>query len=613
MASSSSVSAASVSGPRSEAAKTVVNDRTGKLQTLAAGYFERAYGLNGKAKEDHDDLCKEAMAETTCSRRAFRELIYGHSYQSTLGELRAMVPGYKEKLPKKQQRAQQLAELGSSNGARLEMPEIRLVSGGSAMPSYSTPGRPGSANVDPSKSPDPSPSQLIAHSPLDPQQPRQRRNWGSVGSIGSVSSPVFTPSKISPEPHNTAEVEVDAVASAATKQKEQTAAPATGSSTAAADVVHSRQADGKKQTNVPPAANSQSSQEKKEHDSRQEPTHPAKAQQQPVNNKTAANPEHAPASASTSSSSPLSSSSSSSQSSLPAATSSPPRSSSSPQSIPQTTPLSIAPNEESVFPADASKFAVCVKALFTSVFMFLFRQYLSRLMVVSGALSFSVASTFIICSLLIVLAVFALIFYNFQQLELFPLTLADNIENYVEAWEFLAVGDTKQLVAALNQVLLFLDYCIEGVGLTPSSGFSNAVKILDLLHSVHKNLVREIGSTILVMKLVGATRDIRKDLLLVRVLMQSPAPTVKVFANSLVMANMLVLLLLAPSILSVECIIIPGIVFIFMYCYYLLEEMESPFGAISVTHLDPLVYLRSRLEHKIEEGRAVLRGSTSSK
>ena len=62
----------------------MLHERTGKLQDLAVDFFERAYGLNSKTREDHNELCTEAIDRTGCSRRAFRELIYGHSYQSIL-------------------------------------------------------------------------------------------------------------------------------------------------------------------------------------------------------------------------------------------------------------------------------------------------------------------------------------------------------------------------------------------------------------------------------------------------------------------------------------------------------------------------------------------------
>jgi hypothetical protein len=67
----------------------------GKLKEMARDVFERAYGLNGKAQEDHETMCEEIMIATGCSRKSFCELIYGHSYAADLTDLRAMVPNYR--------------------------------------------------------------------------------------------------------------------------------------------------------------------------------------------------------------------------------------------------------------------------------------------------------------------------------------------------------------------------------------------------------------------------------------------------------------------------------------------------------------------------------------
>lgn len=73
----------------------------GKLKAIARVVFERAYGLNRRSREDHEALCLEVMRLTQCSRKSFCELVYGHSYASELGDLRALVPGYKPKEPRK--------------------------------------------------------------------------------------------------------------------------------------------------------------------------------------------------------------------------------------------------------------------------------------------------------------------------------------------------------------------------------------------------------------------------------------------------------------------------------------------------------------------------------
>jgi len=62
--------------------------------TVAVMFFERAYGLNGQKRLDHDTLKKEMMALTGCSERAVHAVLYGSSYSDLLGSLRAQIPGY---------------------------------------------------------------------------------------------------------------------------------------------------------------------------------------------------------------------------------------------------------------------------------------------------------------------------------------------------------------------------------------------------------------------------------------------------------------------------------------------------------------------------------------
>merc|ERR1712226_599732 len=57
-----------------------------------------AYGLNDNKRRDHSMVVKEAMDLTGCSERAVRELLYGHSYDNELHELRQLVEGYPPKV-----------------------------------------------------------------------------------------------------------------------------------------------------------------------------------------------------------------------------------------------------------------------------------------------------------------------------------------------------------------------------------------------------------------------------------------------------------------------------------------------------------------------------------
>lgn len=57
--------------------KPVHNPLGGKLVLVAAGFFERAYGLNGQPRVDHKALKEEMMALTGCSERAVQAVLYG--------------------------------------------------------------------------------------------------------------------------------------------------------------------------------------------------------------------------------------------------------------------------------------------------------------------------------------------------------------------------------------------------------------------------------------------------------------------------------------------------------------------------------------------------------
>jgi hypothetical protein len=80
--------------PKTYKPKPVHNPQGGKLALVAAGFFERGYGLNGQARVDHAILKEEMMALTGCSERAVQAVLYGSSYSDLLDGLRAKVPGY---------------------------------------------------------------------------------------------------------------------------------------------------------------------------------------------------------------------------------------------------------------------------------------------------------------------------------------------------------------------------------------------------------------------------------------------------------------------------------------------------------------------------------------
>jgi len=80
--------------PKTYKPKPVHNPLGGKLALVAAGFFERAYGLNGQTRVEHAKLKEEMMALTGCSERAVQAVLYGSSYSDLLDGLRAKVPGY---------------------------------------------------------------------------------------------------------------------------------------------------------------------------------------------------------------------------------------------------------------------------------------------------------------------------------------------------------------------------------------------------------------------------------------------------------------------------------------------------------------------------------------
>jgi len=74
--------------------KQTHNPLGGKLVTVAVMFFERAYGLNGQKRVDHETLKEEMMSLTGCSERAVQAVLYGSSYNDLLGGLRAQIPNY---------------------------------------------------------------------------------------------------------------------------------------------------------------------------------------------------------------------------------------------------------------------------------------------------------------------------------------------------------------------------------------------------------------------------------------------------------------------------------------------------------------------------------------
>ena len=100
-ASPSSASSSASSSPHSLQSPDGAWGSSGKLKAAARAIFERAYGLNGRAREEHGLLCEEVMRLTACSQKSFEELVYGHSYDGELCDLRAQVVDYRPREAKK--------------------------------------------------------------------------------------------------------------------------------------------------------------------------------------------------------------------------------------------------------------------------------------------------------------------------------------------------------------------------------------------------------------------------------------------------------------------------------------------------------------------------------
>jgi hypothetical protein len=89
-------------------------DLQGKLKGMARSIFRRAYGLHGHAQEDHEMLCEEVCLTTGCSRNAFCQLVYGHTYSYELVDLRELVPNYQPR----EKRARHASERGRGGAKR---------------------------------------------------------------------------------------------------------------------------------------------------------------------------------------------------------------------------------------------------------------------------------------------------------------------------------------------------------------------------------------------------------------------------------------------------------------------------------------------------------------
>lgn len=545
----------------------MLHERTGKLQDLAVDFFERAYGLNSKTREDHNELCTEAIDRTGCSRRAFRELIYGHSYQSILGTLRELVPGYRPKVSKKEQRDQQ-------------MQEIQMMgSGGMAMAGL--------------------PHGYMDSLPTDTVQPPITQQPPQPPPPFDFTQPV------SPSPAMTQwkqKLAKDAASkSGAPKFDLATAAPSSPPPSAPQESAKSKPPPSQEQKETPPpeALNSPSP-ASRQADKRTATEAKAKA--------AAVDASEVEAKAAARSAVPEASIAQEKQVKTP-----PPSKPKGglPGNAPMASPRPPAPGHDRPFRpqqhvrvADVVRYSLCTKALCPAVFFFFLRQYMWRLASYSGSMDMADATPLLLGSYGLVLVLLWQALVAYRDNWGLPLKIACCVGEYIETWEFLAVADAKTLNSALTQVKLLVEACIEGVSTHSDVGLNRAVSRLDFLHSVHCNLVSEIGSTVLVMRLVDSLQLLRASVLKVRLACSDFMPVADVLATTVLVADLLCLLLIKhASSLLVEILLIPSMVYVLAYTHLLLKELELPFDAASCApaDLDPLLYLHSRVVHKIEQ------------
>lgn len=237
--------------------------------------------------------------------------------------------------------------------------------------------------------------------------------------------------------------------------------------------------------------------------------------------------------------------------------------------------------------------------------MLVARQYMFWLLPYQGSIDFKqaailAAGTYFISSALLWPAQ-----SRYQATQKLPLIIATHLDEYVESWEFLAVSDPRQLEAALKQVIVLINACIEGLASARAPNISKAVEVLDFLHAVHTNLVSEIGATILVMHLVESARQVRSTLLEIRALAHGGlTPVLDILSSSLLVVNLCTILAVkAGSGMLAELIVLPSVVYVIVYLHHTVRELSCPLDSSPTVppaiDLEPLLWLKMRVAKKI--------------
>jgi hypothetical protein len=193
-----------------------------------------------------------------------------------------------------------------------------------------------------------------------------------------------------------------------------------------------------------------------------------------------------------------------------------------------------------------------------------------------------------------------------------PHQLAAAIETYAETWEFLAVEDPTQLLAALQQVKHLLDSVTAVLSLPAShtehqAAMTQAVRTLDFLHLAHKNLVSDFGATPLIATLISSVRMTRELLLQVRCPVHSAVfSAAGLVPHALLLINLLLCLPMELGNLYLE-FVLAAVMFLLAAAALALNHLSSPFSGWMHISIEALTYVRARISDKERDVAVLLR------
>jgi hypothetical protein len=261
-----------------------------------------------------------------------------------------------------------------------------------------------------------------------------------------------------------------------------------------------------------------------------------------------------------------------------------------------------------------------LKSALISILFFIFRQ-LIHLFGITGIESQQFASSIFpplfICTIVLLSYIFKCLHTEWLEWSRCVIVLSNQIVKYIEVWEFLAVEDPQQLLAAIHQIQSLVDATLAAF-LSRSDqhltvAIDHATNTLDFLHLAHRNLIAEIGSTPPIMRLVRALQAIRAYISRIRT-----RPTLTIWKPisaitcGIVLMNLITLAILPPlSSLISELLGTSACIFCLIGCLSLVWALQTPFGpqltivqwlteSVGVS-LEPLLYVRQRLATKEQQ------------